>query len=132
MACVGLRRSASSEPTNVFPSSNTPATHVTHNIASTSRLSSLPQQSDANATVNDYLVGAQLDEALAAGQDVVLSWPFADGDVRDWTQAEAIWYVGPVLLVSYDFTILYEKGSTYYSRSSNFDESKTSHRFCCL
>lgn len=54
--------------------------------------------------MNDYLVGAQLDEALAAGQDVVISWPFADGDVRDWTQAEAIWYVGSCL-VAYHFTI---------------------------
>jgi hypothetical protein len=56
--------------------------------------------------VNDYLVGAQLDEAIAAGLDIVISWPFADGDVRDWTQAEAIWYVGPVLLyAAYHFTI---------------------------
>lgn len=60
--------------------------------ASTSRASSLPQQSASSAKVNDYLVGAQLDEALAAGQDIAISWPFADGDVRDWTQAEAIWY----------------------------------------
>ncbi|KAG7093759.1 hypothetical protein E1B28_007408 [Marasmius oreades] len=60
-------------------------------IASTSRISSLPQNSSPNASVNDYLVGPQLDEALASGQEIVLSWPFADGDVRDWTQAEALW-----------------------------------------
>jgi len=42
--------------------------------------------------VTDYLVGTQLDEALANGQDITVSWPFADGDVSDWTQAEAIWY----------------------------------------
>lgn len=84
-ARVGLRRSASLE------NFNTLTTPFNHNGASTSRLSSLPQQSEANATANDYLVGAQLDEALATGQDVLISWPFADGDVRDWTQAEAIW-----------------------------------------
>ncbi|KAF9258915.1 actin-related protein [Marasmius fiardii PR-910] len=60
-------------------------------IPSTSRISSLPQSSNSNLSVNDYLVGTQLDEALAAGQDIALSWPFADGDVRDWTQAEALW-----------------------------------------
>lgn len=43
--------------------------------------------------MKDYLVGAQLDEALANGQDIVVSWPFSDGDVSDWAQAEAIWYV---------------------------------------
>ncbi|EKM50420.1 uncharacterized protein PHACADRAFT_263701 [Phanerochaete carnosa HHB-10118-sp] len=43
-----------------------------------------------NPKVTDYLVGAQLDEALAAGQ-VDVFWPFADGDIKDWTQAEALW-----------------------------------------
>ncbi|KAI0705135.1 actin-related protein [Cytidiella melzeri] len=46
---------------------------------------------DPNAKVTDYLVGAQLDEALTAGQDIDLYWPFADGDVSDWIQAEALW-----------------------------------------
>jgi len=69
-------------------------------------MSSLPQQSETHAAVNDYLVGAQLDEVLVAGQDVVISWPFADGDVRDWTQAEAIWCVGFVSYsAAYKFTI---------------------------
>ncbi|KAL0566078.1 hypothetical protein V5O48_015937 [Marasmius crinis-equi] len=58
---------------------------------STSRTSSLPFNSSPNVSVNDYLVGNQLDEALAAGQEIALSWPFADGGVRDWTQAEALW-----------------------------------------
>lgn len=66
------------------------------NIGDPSRVSSLPQHSEPNASVNDYLVGAALDEAINAGQDVSISWPFADGDVRDWIQAEAIWYVGVV------------------------------------
>ncbi|KAI0350678.1 actin-like ATPase domain-containing protein [Trametes cingulata] len=44
-----------------------------------------------SAKVTDYLVGAQLDEALAAGQDIIVSWPFADGDISDYTQAEALW-----------------------------------------
>ncbi|KAF7294506.1 hypothetical protein MKEN_01443200 [Mycena kentingensis (nom. inval.)] len=41
--------------------------------------------------VKDYLVGSQLDEALATNSDVVVSWPFAEGQVKDWTQAEALW-----------------------------------------
>ncbi|KAI0741543.1 actin-like ATPase domain-containing protein [Daedaleopsis nitida] len=44
-----------------------------------------------SAKVTDYLVGAQLDEALAAGQDLVVSWPFSDGHISDYTQAEALW-----------------------------------------
>ena len=47
----------------------------------------------SSAKVTDYLVGAQLDEALAAGHDLVVSWPLAEGDVSDYTQAEALWYV---------------------------------------
>ena len=43
--------------------------------------------------MTDYLVGAHLDEALAAGQEIDVYWPFSDGDVSDWTQAEALWYV---------------------------------------
>ena len=54
---------------------------------------SAAQGSVAAAKLNDYLVGAQLDEALATGQDVDVFWPFEDGDVKDWTQAEAIWFV---------------------------------------
>lgn len=59
--------------------------------ASSTRVSSLPFYTSTTTKVNDYLVGAQLDEALEAGHDVLVSWPFADGDIRDWTQAEAIW-----------------------------------------
>ena len=32
------------------------------------------------------------DEALAAGQDVIVSWPFEEGDIKDYVQAEALWY----------------------------------------
>ncbi|KAJ7257933.1 actin-related protein [Mycena haematopus] len=60
-------------------------------LASTSRASSLPQNGQHNAAVKDYLVGSQLDEALATDPDIAISWPFADGDVRDWSQAEALW-----------------------------------------
>ncbi|THH01067.1 hypothetical protein EW026_g1562 [Hermanssonia centrifuga] len=41
--------------------------------------------------VTDYLVGSQLEEALAAGQDIEVYWPFANEDISDWIQAEAIW-----------------------------------------
>jgi actin-related protein 9 len=53
------------------------------------------------AKVHDYLVGSQLDEALEADQDIIVSWPFADGDIRDWTQAEALWYVCNSIVVPF-------------------------------
>ncbi|OCH91003.1 actin-like ATPase domain-containing protein [Obba rivulosa] len=53
-------------------------------VASSSTSSGAPQ-------VHDYLVGTQLDEAISQGQDLTISWPFADGGISDWTQAEAIW-----------------------------------------
>lgn len=57
------------------------------------RRSSLPQFKDPKAQPHDYLVGTQLEEAIAAGQDIIVSWPFADNDVFDMTQAEALWCV---------------------------------------
>ncbi|KAF9564275.1 actin-like ATPase domain-containing protein [Agrocybe pediades] len=90
-ARVGLRR-------NSLPDSTSSDSLTVNNngleepTASTSRATSaFPQTSVATATVKDYLVGSQLDEALANGQDLIISWPFADGGVSDWTQAEAIW-----------------------------------------
>ncbi|KAG6910239.1 hypothetical protein DXG01_012374 [Tephrocybe rancida] len=92
LARVGLRRNASGEYLNKSQQPITPGGNaVKKDIGNSSRVSALPQHSEPNASVNDYLVGTALDEALAAGQDVSISWPFADGDVRDWTQAEAIW-----------------------------------------
>ncbi|KAF7309637.1 hypothetical protein MIND_00334800 [Mycena indigotica] len=41
--------------------------------------------------VKDYLVGTQLDDALAAAADILVSWPFAEGPIKDWVQAEALW-----------------------------------------
>ncbi|KAG5221002.1 actin-related protein [Salix suchowensis] len=61
-------------------------------------VSVLPQYA-STALVHDYLVGSQLDEALAAGQDIAISWPFADGTVRDWVQAEALCVAVNVLRV---------------------------------
>ena len=56
--------------------------------ASTSSASASP-----SAKVTDYFVGRQLDDALAAGQDLIVSWPFKDGIISDWIQAEALWYL---------------------------------------
>ncbi|KAJ7113719.1 actin-related protein [Mycena crocata] len=86
-ARVGLRRNAFTNGVET----NGKANISEDPLASTSRASSLPQNGQRNATVKDYLVGTQLDEALATDPDIAISWPFADGDVRDWTQAEAIW-----------------------------------------
>nr|GAT42920.1 predicted protein [Mycena chlorophos] len=47
--------------------------------------------SGSAATVKDYLVGTHLDEALSANADIVVSWPFAEGYIKDWIQAEALW-----------------------------------------
>ncbi|KAH9939144.1 actin-like ATPase domain-containing protein [Amylocystis lapponica] len=88
-ARVGLRRST----TNYAGDDN--ASHIAMDdsqpVPSTSKLSTAPK-------VTDYLVGAQLDDALAAGQDIQVSWPFADGAIGDWTQAEAIWCVFSIFL----------------------------------
>ncbi|EDR05669.1 actin-related protein [Laccaria bicolor S238N-H82] len=81
-ARVGLRQTASENGI-----SNTNGVSEEPPLASTSRVGT----SRPTASVTDYLVGTQLDEALANGQDIIVSWPFADGDVSDWTQAEAIW-----------------------------------------
>ena len=62
---------------------------------STSRAASAAPQPQS-LKVTDYLVGPQLDDALAAGQELVISWPFADGRVSDFMQAEALWYVRPL------------------------------------
>ena len=61
-----------------------------------------PQASSSKTTtvsakVTDYLVGTQLDDAIANGQDVTVYWPFAEGNIRDWTQAEALWCANHVL-----------------------------------
>ncbi|KAG6381564.1 actin-related protein [Boletus reticuloceps] len=95
-ARVGLRQTAgeplSSSITNgKQPSGTGEGSDYWRSLASLSRLSSLPFHSSTTANVNDYLVGAQLDEALEGGNDILVSWPFADGDIRDCTQAEAIW-----------------------------------------
>ena len=62
---------------------------------STSRAASAAPQPQT-LKVTDYLVGHQLDDALAAGQELVISWPFADGQIKDFMQAEALWYVAPL------------------------------------
>jgi actin-related protein 9 len=88
-ARVGLEKVASGEQSN--GTSNNPPNSTNHTVASPGRASS--PHSESSAVVNDYLVGSGLDDALATGQDMAISWPFADGDIRDWTQAEAIWCV---------------------------------------
>ncbi|KIY52936.1 actin-like ATPase domain-containing protein [Fistulina hepatica ATCC 64428] len=48
--------------------------------------------SEQKPTVNDYLVGPALDEALvSAGDQIDVFFPFENGDISDWTQAEALW-----------------------------------------
>ncbi|KIJ65723.1 hypothetical protein HYDPIDRAFT_110872 [Hydnomerulius pinastri MD-312] len=95
-ARVGLRQTAGDSSTSAIFNGKQPAkagesSDYWRPPASSSRASSLPHHTSATAKANDYLVGSQLDEALEAGQDILVSWPFADGDIRDWTQAEAIW-----------------------------------------
>ena len=89
---MGLRRSLLGD--NGDAQTNGNANGIDGPTASTSRATSVyPQTSVPKANVTDYLVGTQLDEALANGQDLIVSWPFATGVVSDWTQAEAIWHV---------------------------------------
>jgi actin-related protein 9 len=46
---------------------------------------------DSSVKASRYLVGHVLDEALAAGESIRISWPFRNGDIDDWEQAEALW-----------------------------------------
>ncbi|KAF8582717.1 actin-like ATPase domain-containing protein [Ramaria rubella] len=45
-----------------------------------------------DAKVSEYLVGTQLDEAIAAGDNVEIYWPLEEGnDIQCWSQVEALW-----------------------------------------
>jgi actin-related protein 9 len=46
-----------------------------------------------DARVSDYLVGSALEDALGNGDAIELYWPFAEGKIVNWAQAEAIWWV---------------------------------------
>lgn len=92
-ARVGLRRSPGDTANGISSLRPSEGSENLRPSASSSRASSLPCHPSPSAKVHDYLIGPQLDEALEAGQDITVSWPFADGDIRDWTQAEALWYV---------------------------------------
>lgn len=83
-ARVGLRRAVLEAASELTNGSN-------ENGESTQPKASSSKTPSINAKVTDYLVGSQLDEALASGQDIVVFWPFAEGDISDWTQAEALW-----------------------------------------
>ncbi|KAF8920710.1 actin-related protein [Mucidula mucida] len=50
-----------------------------------------PSQPPPTAGPNEYLVGTQLDEALAAGLNVAVYWPFQDHPITQWAQVEALW-----------------------------------------
>ena len=41
--------------------------------------------------VGDYLVGKQLEDALANGQDISIIQPFTSNAITDYVAAEAIW-----------------------------------------
>ena len=50
---------------------------------------------------SDYLVGHHLDEALANGEQLDVFWPFSSGTIKEWTQAEALWYIGAPEFIFY-------------------------------
>ncbi|XP_006462073.1 hypothetical protein AGABI2DRAFT_193380 [Agaricus bisporus var. bisporus H97] len=85
-ARVGLRRSPTGD---TVPPTRDGSVFDAMTGSSSRATSAMPQP--MKAAVTDYLVGKQLDEAIAAGQDLIISWPFAKGDIADWGQAEAIW-----------------------------------------
>ncbi|KAG8836095.1 hypothetical protein FRC17_010028 [Serendipita sp. 399] len=70
LARVGLRR-------NAFPG--------------TSSSNGLLNQRGPAVRVSEYLVGTALDDALASGEAIDVYWPFAEGKISDWAQAEAVW-----------------------------------------
>jgi actin-related protein 9 len=44
------------------------------------------------AKASDYLIGSQLEDAITAGEDLEIYWPFEHGeDIHNWPQAEALW-----------------------------------------
>ncbi|KAH9940935.1 actin-like ATPase domain-containing protein [Epithele typhae] len=55
------------------------------------RRSLVTLQSESGAQSHRLPVGSQLDDALATGQDILVSWPFDGDDIKDYTQAEALW-----------------------------------------
>ena len=40
---------------------------------------------------SSYLVGQQLQEAIDAGEDLEISWPWHEGQIQNWIGAEALW-----------------------------------------
>ncbi|PFH51034.1 hypothetical protein AMATHDRAFT_143549 [Amanita thiersii Skay4041] len=90
-ARVGIRRNPSSNdnPNGVY--SPVLQKEIQQKFLSTNQTTIHPHYTISHASVKDYLVGTQLDEALATGQDILISWPFAENTVHDWVQAEAIW-----------------------------------------
>ncbi|KAH9993724.1 actin-like ATPase domain-containing protein [Russula compacta] len=65
------------------------AAEVDPSMSTSRAASAVPQPQTLKVT--DYLVGPQLDDALAAGQELVISWPFANDQIKDFMQAEALW-----------------------------------------
>ncbi|THH29515.1 hypothetical protein EUX98_g4662 [Antrodiella citrinella] len=80
-ACVGLRQP-----------SNGAAPVFINGDGDSQPQASTSKTAPVSAKVTDYLVGTQLDDAVAAGQDITVYWPFAEGGVSDWIQAEALCY----------------------------------------
>lgn len=46
-------------------------------------------------TDGTYLVGAQLTDAEAQGEQLVIKSPIEDGRIEDWDAMKALWYVPP-------------------------------------
>ncbi|KZV96384.1 actin-related protein [Exidia glandulosa HHB12029] len=60
----------------------------TEPVAASSRA---PSSTPRSGNASEYIVGKQLDDLLAAGEDLDIVWPFANGGVSDWAAAEALW-----------------------------------------
>lgn len=75
-------------PSMMSSSTKTAAASTTKHITRLRKpLSPVP-----SAKVSDYLVGQQLDDALASGENVEIYWPLDEGDdIRCWAQVEALW-----------------------------------------
>ncbi|KAF8517973.1 actin-related protein [Hysterangium stoloniferum] len=88
-ACVGLRKNAS---TSRLPSTVEDGTAY---ISRTRRRRPVP-----DAKVSDYLVGTPLDDAIAAGENIEVFWPFEEGDdIRCWAQVEALWQLSYAIII---------------------------------
>ncbi|KAG8709540.1 hypothetical protein FRC09_000616 [Ceratobasidium sp. 395] len=102
---IDTGRSSIKAGQGIYELLRTPTVDIPARVARRKNASNAPREgengaeSDSNKPAlrpSSYLVGPQIDEALANGEELDIFWPFEGdnqktGGVSDWTQAEALW-----------------------------------------